>query len=159
LTFDANYNESIYKSAPSLPSPPELSYNGVATVNATGQVAPYAPKLTLAVTPSWNTEIGEHEEFFALAQYSYTSSLSTGVVQSIYQQVPAQSNLNLRAGVRFEDGKYEVSLYANNALDAKNIASQNILAAPSGAGVTAYIGRTVSYNPPAMYGITLKAKF
>ena len=159
LTFDGNYNESIYKRAPALPAPPELSYNGVATIDATGQVAPYAPKLTMAITPSWSTDIGAHEEFFALAQYSYSSSLSTGVVQSIYQQVPGQSNLNVRAGFRFEDGKYEVSLYANNALNAKNIASQNILAAPSGAGVTAYIGRTVSYNPPAMYGVTLKAKF
>jgi iron complex outermembrane receptor protein len=159
VTFDGNYNESIYKSAPSLPAPPELSYNGVSTVNATGQVAPYAPKLTLAITPSWDHDIGEHEELFALAQYSYTSSLSTGVTQSIYTHVPGQSNLNVRAGVRLEDGKYEVSLYANNALDAKNIASQNILAAPSGAGVTAYIGRTISYNPPAMYGVTLKAKF
>jgi iron complex outermembrane receptor protein len=159
VTFDGNYNESIYKRAPSLPAPPELSYNGVANIDATGQVAPYAPRLTLAITPSWNHQIGAHEEFYALAQYSYTSHLSTGVTQSIYTQVPGQSNLNLRAGMRFEDGKYDVSFYANNALDAKNIAAQNILAAPSGAGVTAYIGTTVSYNPPAMYGITLKAKF
>jgi len=159
LTFDGNYNESIYKSAPSLPSPAELSYNGVATVNATGQRAPYAPLWTLAVTPSWSTQIGEHEEFYALAQYSYTGHLSTGVTQGIYTQVPGESNLNLRAGVRFEDGKYDVSLYANNALDAKNIASQGLLTAPAGAGVTAYLGRTISYNPPAMYGVTLRAKF
>ena len=159
VTFDGAYNDSIYQSAPSLPAPAELSYNGVSTVNATGQVAPFSPKLSLAVTPSWDYQIGAHEQFYSYAQYSYTSGYSTGVDQSAYTQVPGQSNLNLRAGVLLEDGRYDVSLFANNATDAKNIASQALLAAPAGAGVTAYLGRTVSYNPPAKYGITLRAKF
>ncbi len=159
VSFDGNYNDSIYQSAPSLPAPAELSYNGVATVDATGQTAPFSPKLTLSITPSWNHQIGAHEELYGYAQYSHTSGYSTGVTQSIYTQVPGQSNLNLRAGVRLEDGTYDVSLYANNALDAKNIAAQGLLTAPAGAGVTAYLGRTVSYNPPARYGVTLRAKF
>lgn len=159
LTFDGAYNESNYTYAPSLPAPAELSYNGVSTVNATGQVAPFAPKLSLSTTPSWNYQIGPHEEFYSYAQYSYTSSYSTGVTQSIYTQVPGQYNLNLRAGVQLEDGKYDVSLYANNATNQKNIASQALLTAPSGLGVTAYLGQTVTYNPPAFYGITLRAKF
>lgn len=159
VTFDGAYNESNYVYAPSLPAPAELSYNGVSTVNAKGQVAPFAPKLSLAVTPSWDYQIGAHESFYSYVQYSYTSDYSTGVTQSAYTQVPGQSNLNLRAGVQLEDGRYDVSLYANNATDEKNIASQALLAAPSGAGVTAYLGRTVSYNPPARYGLTLRAKF
>jgi iron complex outermembrane recepter protein len=159
LTFDGAYNDAIYQKALSLPAPAELSYNGISTVNATGQVAPFSPKLSVAVTPSWEYQIGEHEEFYSYAQYSYTSDYSTGVTQSIYTQVPGQSNLNLRVGVQLEDGRYDVSLFANNALNAKNIASQALLAAPPGAGVTAYLGRTVSYNPPAMYGITLRTKF
>lgn len=159
VTFDGNYNDGIYQSAPSLPAPAELSYNGVSTVNATGQVAPYSPKWTLAVTPSWDYQIGDHEEFYSYAQYSYTSQYSTGVTQSVYSQIPGQFTLNLRAGVRLEDGRYDVSLYANNATNERNIASQGLLAAPSGAGVTAYLGRTVSYNPPALYGVTLRAKF
>ena len=159
VTFDGNYNNAIYQSAPALPAPAELSYNGVSTINATGQTAPFAPKVTLAVTPSWDYQIGSHEEFYSYAQYSYTSRYSTGVTQSIYTQVPGQFLLNLRAGVRLGDGKYDVSLYANNATNERNIASQGLLAAPSGAGVTAYLGRTVSYNPPAMYGVTLRAKF
>ena len=159
VTFGGNYNESIYKSAPSLPSPAELSYNGVSTVNATGQRAPYAPLWTLSATPSWDHQLGEGEEFYTYLQYSYTSSISTGVTQGMYTQVPAQSNINVRAGFRFQDGKYDVSFYANNALDKKNITSQGLLQAPAGAGVTAYLGRTISFSPPAMYGISLKAKF
>jgi len=159
LTFDGNYNDAIYTRAPSLPAPAELSYNGVSTIDATGQRAPYAPKWALTVTPSWDFQIAPGTEFYSYAQYSYTSRYGTGVTQSIYTQVPGQFTLNLRAGVRLEDGKYDVSLYANNATDEKNIASQGLLAAPSGAGVTAYLGRTVSYNPPARYGVTLRAKF
>jgi iron complex outermembrane receptor protein len=159
VTFDGNYNNGIYQSAPSLPAPAELSYNGISTINATGEVAPFSPKWTLAVTPSWDHQIGDHEEFYSYAQYSYTSQYSTGVTQSIYTQIPGQFTLNLRAGVRLEDGRYDVSLYANNATDQRNIASQGLLAAPSGAGVTAYLGRTISYDPPALYGVTLRAKF
>lgn len=159
LTFDGNYNDGIYTKAPSLPAPAELSYNGIANIDAKGQRAPYSPKWALSVTPSWEFRISADKEFYSYAQYSYTSQYGTGVTQSIYTQVPGQFNLNLRAGVRLQDGKYDISVYANNATNEKNIVSQALLAAPSGAGVTAYIGRTVTYNQPARYGVTFRAKF
>lgn len=159
LTFDGNYNDAIYTRAPSLPAPAELSYNGIANIDAKGQRAPYSPKWALSATPSWDAKIGANAEFYSYAQFSHTTGYGTGVTQSIYTQVPSQSNLNLRAGVRLDDGKYDVSLYANNATNERNIISQALLAAPSGAGVTAYLGRTVNYNQPARYGVTLRAKY
>ncbi|QJU58783.1 TonB-dependent receptor [Sphingomonas sp. AP4-R1] len=159
LTFDGNYNDGIYTRAPSLPAPAELSYNGIANIDAKGQRAPYSPKWALSVTPSWDFRIGPGTEFYSYAQYSYTSSYGTGVTQSIYTQVPSQFNLNLRAGVRLKDGQYDISFYANNATNERNIISQALLSAPSGAGVTAYLGRTATYNQPARYGITLRAKY
>jgi iron complex outermembrane receptor protein len=159
LTFDGNYNDAIYTKAPSLPAPAELSYNGVASINAKGQRAPYAPKWALSATPSWDFEIGPRTEFYSYAQYSYTTSYGTGVTQSIYTQVPNQFNLNLRAGVRLDGDKYDLSVYANNATNERNIISQALLAAPSGAGVTAYLGHTVNYNQPARYGLTFRAKY
>ncbi|WP_380780296.1 TonB-dependent receptor [Sphingomonas sp. R86520] len=159
LTFDGNYNDAIYTKAPSLPAPAELSYNGVASINAKGQRAPYAPKWALSATPSWDFEIGPRTEFYSYAQYSYTTSYGTGVTQSIYTQVPNQFNLNLRAGLRLNSDKYDISIYANNATNERNIISQALLAAPSGAGVTAYLGRTVNYNQPARYGLTFRAKY
>ncbi|MDB5724394.1 MAG: TonB-dependent receptor [Novosphingobium sp.] len=159
LTFDGNYNDAIYTRAPSLPSPAELSYNGIATIDAKGQTAPYSPKWALSVSPSWELPIGPGAQFYGYAQASYTTSYGTGVTQSIYTQVPNQFNLNLRAGVRLNDGKYDLSLFANNATNEQNIISQALLAAPAGAGVTAYLGRTVNYNQPARYGVTLRAKY
>ncbi|WP_298091402.1 TonB-dependent receptor [uncultured Sphingomonas sp.] len=158
LTFDGNYNDAVYTRAPSLPAPAELSYNGIANIDAAGQRAPYAPKWALSATPSWDLRLGARSEFYSYAQYSFTTSYGTGVTQSIYTQVPGQSNLNLRAGVRLEDGRYDISLFANNATNERNIISQGLLAAPSGAGVTAYLGRTVNYNQPARYGITFRTK-
>jgi iron complex outermembrane receptor protein len=159
LTFDGNYNDGIYTRAPSLPAPAELSYNGIANIDAKGQKAPYSPKWALSVTPSWDYRVGPGTEFYSYAQYSYTSRYGTGVTQSIYTQVPGQFTLNLRAGLRLKDGKYDISVYANNATNEKNIVSQALLAAPSGAGVTAYLGKTVTYNQPARYGVTLRAKY
>ncbi|WP_293972368.1 TonB-dependent receptor [Sphingomonas sp.] len=159
LTFDGNYNDGIYTRAPSLPAPAELSYNGIANIDAKGQQAPYSPKWALSVTPSWDFRIAPGTEFYSYAQYSYTTSYGTGVTQSIYTRVPNQFNLNLRAGVRLDNGKYDISVYANNATNEKNIISQALLTAPSGAGVTAYLGRTVNYNQPARYGVTLRAKY
>ncbi|MET3710817.1 iron complex outermembrane receptor protein [Sphingomonas trueperi] len=158
LTFDGNYNDAVYTRAPSLPAPAELSYNGIANIDAKGQRAPYSPKWALSVTPSWDVAISAKTEFYSYAQFSHTTGYGTGVTQSIYTQVPAQSNLNLRAGLRLDSGKYDVSLFANNATNERNIISQALLAAPSGAGVTAYLGRTVNYNQPARYGVTLRAK-
>ncbi len=159
LTFDGNYNDAIYTRAPSLPAPAELSYNGIANIDASGQRAPYSPKWALSVTPSFDLVLRPGAEFYSYAQYSYTTSYGTGVTQSIYTQVPGQSNLNLRAGVRLDEGRYDISLYANNATNEKNIISQALLAAPAGAGVTAYLGRTVNYNQPARYGVTFRAKY
>ncbi|MGK6324138.1 TonB-dependent receptor [Sphingomonas sp. DT-51] len=159
LTFDGNYNDAVYTRAPSLPAPAELSYNGVANIDAKGQRAPYSPKWALSVTPSWDVEVAQGTEFYSYAQFSHTTGYGTGVTQSIYTQVPSQSNLNLRAGLRLDSGRYDVSLFANNATNERNIISQALLAAPSGAGVTAYLGRTVNYNQPARYGLTLRARY
>ncbi|MGN7999106.1 TonB-dependent receptor domain-containing protein [Sphingomonas sp. 22176] len=158
LTFDGNYNDAVYTRAPSLPAPAELSYNGIANIDAKGQRAPYSPKWALSVTPSWDVAINAKTEFYSYAQLSHTTDYGTGVTQSIYTQVPAQSNLNLRAGLRLDSGKYDISLFADNATNERNIISQALLAAPSGAGVTAYLGRTANYNHPARYGATLRAK-
>lgn len=159
LTFDGNYNDANYTRAPSLPSPPELSYNGIANIDAKGQRAPYAPRWALSATPSWDVDIGSRSAFYTYAQYSYTSSYGTGVTQSVYTQVPGQFTLNLRAGVRLADGRYDLSIFGNNVTDERNIISQTLLAAPSGAGVTAYLGRTINYNLPARYGMTLRARY
>jgi len=127
-----------------------------ASYNATGHDAPDAPKLTLSLTPSWDHPIGAHEDFYTYAQYSYSSSFYSATNLSAYSVVPAQYTLNLRAGVRLQDGRYDISLYANNATNQRNILSTALLAIPT---TSIYYAKSESLAPPAMYGVTLRAKF
>jgi iron complex outermembrane receptor protein len=153
LSVDGAWNDAIFQWAPSVAPPPEVT---TASFNATGHAAPDAPKLTLSVTPSWNHHIGAHEDFYALAQYSYSSSFYSATNLSAYSVIPGQFTLNLRAGVRLDDGRYDVSVYANNATNQQNVYTKGLLAVPT---TSIYFGTYQSLAPPAMYGVTLRAKF
>ena len=153
VTFDGAYNDAIFTYAPSVAPPPEVT---TASFNATGHAAPDAPKFTLSLTPSWEHDVSAHDTFYSLAQLSYSSSFYSATNLSAYSVVPGQYNLNLRAGFRIDDGRYDVSLYANNATNQHNIYSKSLLAFPT---TSIYYAEEQSLAPPATYGITLKAKF
>lgn len=150
LTFDGSWDDAIFQSAPSVAPPPEVT---TPSYDATGKPAPDAPKLTLSLTPSWDHDIGAHDALYAYAQYSYSSSFYSATNLSVYSIVPGQFTLNLRAGVRLEDGKYDISLYANNATDETNIYSRALLAVPT---TSIYYAESQSLAPPAMYGLTVR---
>ena len=153
LSFDGAWDDAIFQSAPSVAPPPEVT---TASFNATGHAAPDAPKLTLSVTPSWDHPIGAHDDFYAYAQYSYSSSFYSATNLSAYSVIPGQFTLNLRAGVRLDEGKYDVSVYANNATNQQNVYTKGLLPIPT---TSIYFGTFQSLAPPAMYGVTLRAKF
>jgi len=156
LTFDGAYNDAIFQSNHRDPLNAPFELSGIETTrDMTGMPAPNAPKVTLTVTPSYNRQIGDHEGFYAYAQYYYSTAFFSGTDDSIYSRIPAQFNLNLRAGVLLEDGKYDVSLYANNATNQHNYLSQSV----NTAVVVSSVGTTAQLAPPAMYGVTLRAKF
>ncbi|MGC1304135.1 MAG: TonB-dependent receptor [Caulobacteraceae bacterium] len=153
LSFDGAYNDAIFQSAHSVAPPPEVT---TASFDATGRAAPDAPKVTLSLTPSWNHRVGDRETFYTYAQYSYSSSFYSATNLSAYSIVPDQFNLNLRAGLQLDDGKYDISLYANNATNQRNIYAKGLLAVPT---TSIYFAQSQSLAPPAMYGITLRAKY
>jgi iron complex outermembrane receptor protein len=153
LSFDGALNDAHFQYAPSVAPPPEVA---TATFKATGHAAPDAPKLTLSLTPSWDHDLGDHNAFYAYAQYSYSSAFYSATNLSAYSVVPDQFTLNLRAGVQLDDGKYDLSLYANNATNERNVLSRGLLAVPTTA---IYYAEYQSLAPPAMYGVTLRAKY
>jgi iron complex outermembrane recepter protein len=152
LSLDGAYDDAIFVSANSVAPPPEVT---TPTYDATGKDAPDAPKVTLAVTPSWSRQIGAHERFYTYAQYAYSSSFYSATNLSIYSVVPGQYTLNLRAGLQLDDGRYDISLYANNATDQQNIYSRGLLAIPT---TSIYFAESQSLAPPVMYGITFRVK-
>jgi iron complex outermembrane receptor protein len=153
VDFDGAWNDAIFLRAHSVAPPPEVT---TPSYDATGKAAPDAPKVTLSLTPGWNHTISDHETFYSYAQYSFSSSFYSATNLSAYSVVPNQFNLNLRAGLRLNDGKYDISLFANNATNQKNIYSRGLLSIPT---TSIYFGESQSLAPPATYGITLKAKF
>jgi iron complex outermembrane receptor protein len=153
LSFDGAYNNAYFTYAPSVAPPPEVT---TPSFNATGHAAPDAPTWTLSVTPSWDHQIGPHEALYSYAQYSYSSAFYSATNLSAYSIVPGQYTLNLRVGVTLDDGKYDVSLFANNATNQQNIISRGLLALPT---TSIYYAESQGLAPPAMYGVTLKAKF
>jgi iron complex outermembrane receptor protein len=153
LSFDGAYNNAYFTSAPSVAPPPEVT---TPSFDATAHAAPDAPTWTLSVTPSWDHQISAHTSFYSYAQYSYSSSFYSATNLSAYSLVPGQYTLNLRAGFQFDDGKYDISLFANNATDQRNILSRALLALPT---TSIYYAEAQALAPPAMYGVTLKAKF
>ncbi len=153
LTFDGSYDDAIFSYAPSVAPPPEVT---TATFDATGHDAPDAPKITLSATPSWEHDLGRGRTFYGYAQYSYASSFYSQTNLSAYGIVGGQFNLNLRAGVRLDGGRYDVSLYANNATNQRNVYQRALLPIPT---TSIYFAEYQSREPPAFYGVTLRAHF
>lgn len=153
VDFDGAWNDAIFLRAHSVAPPPEVT---TPSYDATGKAAPDAPKVTLSLTPSWSYTAGEHETFYSYAQYSFSSSFYPATYLSAYSVVPNQFNLNLRVGLQLYDGKYDVSLFANNATNQRNIYARGLLSIPT---TSIYFGELQSLAPPATYGITLKARF
>jgi iron complex outermembrane receptor protein len=153
LDFDGAWNDAIFLWAPSVAPPPEVT---TPSYDATGKAAPDAPKVTLSLTPSWKYEVGAHETFYTYAQYSFSSNFYSATNLSAYSIVPNQFNLNLRAGLQLDDGKYDISLFANNATNQRNIYSRGLLSIPA---TSIYFAESQSLAPPATYGITVRAKF
>ena len=153
ITLDGSYDDAIFSYAPSVAPPPEVT---TATFDATNHDAPDAPKVTFSITPSWDHDLGAGRTFYSYAQYSYSSSLYSATNLSAYSVVPSQFTLNLRAGVRFGEGRYDVSLYANNATNENNIYAKALLSVPT---TSIYFAEYQSLAPPAFYGVTLRAHF
>ena len=153
LTLDGSYDDAVFSYAPSVAPPPEVT---TATFNATNHDAPDAPKLTLSVTPSYEHDFGADRTLYGYAQYSRSSSYYSATNLSAYSIVPEQFNLNLRVGVRLDGDRYDVSLYANNATNQRNIYQRALLAAPT---TSIYFAQYQSLSPPTFYGVTLRAKF
>jgi len=92
---------------------------------------------------------------YALAQYAYRSEQEGTVQADPLTRIPSYSLVNLRLGARFQDGKYDLSVWADNLLDEtyfQQSGTASIVGA-SAYGVSARLGN------PRTWGATLRARF
>lgn len=121
-------------------------------VNLFGQTEDFAGQ-TLPYSPPWSANAGGQYEWrvfggmkaFVGADYAYRSRTSGFIGRDRPVDIGAWATLDLRAGLRFKDDRWQIQVWGNNVTDADYLTS----AMRNGDTVNAYAAR------PATYGISL----
>lgn len=153
LTLGANgsFNDAIYTSYPNAPCP--VGVTGIC--NLTGRPLFQAPKWVANATIDYHPRLAGKVQPYALAQFSYRSSTYGTADDGPYSRIDPYSLFNFRLGASLAGGRYDVSLWINNAFDKKyfqNLSTSAIV----GASPFAFAGQL---GTPRTVGATLRATF
>ena len=156
LTGSLAYTDATYVRYPNGPTPVE-SLNPTPTNPAgnpvqdmSGQPLAGVPKWSASVGGDVTQPVGDRTEAFLHGDWSYRSSYYTVASNSSYGLVPGYGLFNARLGLRFEDGRYELSVWARNLFDKNYYQTLSVL---NYGLVTATLG------DPRTFGGTLKVRF
>lgn len=151
LTANGSYNQAIYTSYPNAPCP--VGVTGVC--NLTGRPLWQAPKWIGNLIVDYERPLTEHVDGYAIAQLSYRSWVFGAADDGPYSRIPGYAVANVRAGVKFADGQYDLSAWINNLFDKRYF--QNLTTAQIvGASPFAYQGQL---GAPRTVGATFRANF
>jgi iron complex outermembrane receptor protein len=143
------YAEATYRDYANAPQAVErLNLSGIQDL--TGQQLPGVPKFTWSAGFHGDIPLGDHP--FALtysADWSHRSSFNTSSSNSAWAQVPAYGIANARIGLRTEDGRWDLSIWARNLLGKDYFTT---LSAANTAVITGQLGE------PRTYGFTLRTR-
>ncbi len=123
-----------------------LDANGNAIVD--GNSFPQAPKLLANLTLQYTHEFGSGDQFFFDIDYAYHGDTTFFLYESLEFSSNSAFELGLRAGVTFNDGRWELATFGRNITDEENLI-----------GGIDFNNLTGYDNDPAVYGVTLKAHF
>jgi len=153
LTLSANgsYNEAVYTNYANAPCP----VGGAAVCNLTGAPVYEAPRWIANAQASYRFELNDHVSPYALVQYSFRSSADGTVDDGPLTRIPAYSLVNARLGASLDRGRYDLSLWIENAFNARYYDNLGTASIP-GAGTFAISGQP---GTPRTYGATLRASF
>jgi iron complex outermembrane receptor protein len=152
LSVNGSYNDAYYSSYPNAPCP----VGGAAVCNLTGRPVFEAPKWIGGVTAQYRFDLNDHVQPYALVQYSYRSSAFGTIDDGPLTKIPAYSLVNARIGASIAHGRYDLSFWVNNALNAVYFQNLGTLAGPPGTGTYGAAGQL---GTPRTYGTTLRASF
>ncbi|MFZ2998295.1 TonB-dependent receptor [Sphingobium sp.] len=147
-TFAATYNDAKYlKYTNAVPSFLE-SYK--TSVDLSGRQASGAPKWSLGSTVEYVHSAGNGLDVYVGGDGSYRSSYYATVNLDPFSRVPGFALFGTHAGVRRQDGKWDLSFWVRNLFD-KNY--YNTISVNSTYGVA-----LASIGEPRLYGLTLRGK-
>lgn len=99
--------------------------------------------------PVWNAD------GYGVISYAYRSEQEGSVQADPLTRIPAYTLVNARIGAKFQDGKYDLSFWADNLFDETYFQSSGTASIVGGSayGISARLGT------PRTYGATLRATF
>jgi len=154
--FSGAYTDASYESFPRAPCPPEVAGPNAQTCSLTGEQVAGISRWTMSTGGEYSHTAGHigNADIVAYggADYSLRSSYNDTASNSAYGEIAGYGLLDLRLGARTEDKRYDIFMWAHNALNTFYLV---------GRGTTAPITGLVVAIPgdPAMYGITARLKF
>ena len=146
------YDDARYISYANAPCPIEIT--GRTLCDLSGQRLPgvsrWAASAGGEVRAPLGVNFGHEAEVYAGSDYSYRSATNSTASLSRYSDIPAYALVNLRFGIRADDGRYDIQFWGRNVANSAYYLS---LAANNTGAVTATLGE------PRTYGLTLRTKW
>lgn len=151
LTASGSYIDTTYRNYRNAPQAPENDPTVSGAVqDLSGVQLPGVPKFTYTLGADVAQPLGGGETaVYGHADFSHRSTFNTSSANSRYAQVPGYGLLNARIGLRSEDARWDVSVWARNLTNTKYFQA---LSAANAGTVTGTIG------DPRTYGVTLKTR-
>lgn len=152
LTASAAYNDAVYKDYKNAQVAPE-NRNLTQVQDLTGAQLANAPKFIYNVSADLVQPISlftPNDELYARLDYNHRSSNDTSGSNSIYTRIPGYGVANARVGVRFQDSRYDLAVWATNLFDQRYFES---LSASNQGLITGAIGNERAF------GGTLRVRF
>jgi iron complex outermembrane receptor protein len=109
---NGDYNNAYYTSYHNAQAAPENT--GASTADLTGRPVYLAPAWSGNATVQYTQPVNESTAAYAIVQYAYSSGYFSTADNSKYAWVKPYGVTNLRIGAKFDHGKYDVSVFANN---------------------------------------------
>ena len=152
LSASAAYAETTYREYTNAPQAPErLNLGGIQDLS--GAQLGGVPKFTYTLSTDLAQPIGQWGsrdiQLYGHADFSHRSSFNTSASNSRFAQIEGYGLLNTRIGIRTDDGRWDISVWARNLTDKNYFQTLS----PSNTGlVTGLIGE------PRTVGATLRTK-
>ena len=155
LRWSGAFDDATNEDFPSGPCPPELVGSANKACNLTGKAVPGTSKWTLSAGGDYQHYLGEVSRYgiigYVGADFTLRSHFNDSVNDSIYADIPGYGILDLRAGLRTDDGRYDIFAWSRNSTATRYYQT---LAASGSTGVISGI-----VGDPRTYGATIRVHF
>jgi iron complex outermembrane receptor protein len=148
LSANGAFNDTRYSSYHNAPCP----VGGAAVCDLTGRRVYQSPKWVANLIADYRFDAGHGVAPYVIARYAYRSSMFGTVDDGPYGRIPGYGLASFRVGATFGNGRYDASLWVDNAFDKTYYQNMGALAVV-GAGTYGYGGQI---GAPRTAGGTLR---